>query len=119
MRGWLINVSRNHSAYVYFPDPPVQIPLTWPLGTYGLPETTSGCPKGKFWHKGTRFHDTEDDNPNNLWSDPYDLAGYKNENDMEQKFCMRTLNRITPYDLPWPRGQYCIYKKGENCPKGQ
>ncbi|KAJ7389174.1 hypothetical protein OS493_033260 [Desmophyllum pertusum] len=43
-------------------DPEVRIPLTWPMGTYGLPMPKSGCPKGtKFpWHVGTRFHDTED-----------------------------------------------------------
>ncbi|XP_078384038.1 uncharacterized protein LOC144666477 [Oculina patagonica] len=100
-------------------DPTVRIPLTWPLGTYGLPETTSGCPQGKdsIWHKGTRFHDTQDGDPSNSWSDPYDLAGYKNKKDMEQKFCMRTQNRTTPYDLPWPKGNYCVYKKG-NCPEG-
>ncbi|KAL9962475.1 hypothetical protein ACROYT_G031580 [Oculina patagonica] len=103
-------------------DHPVQIPLTWPLGTYGLPETTSGCPKGKgsVWHKGTRFHDTEDGlfvRADNAWSYFYDLAGYKNKDNMEQKFCMRTKKQTTKYDLPWPKGQYCIFKK-RNCPKG-
>ena len=60
---------------VSFLDPEVRIPLTWPFGTYGLPMTKSGCPNGNFWHEGTRFHDTEDEDPDNLWSDPYDLAG--------------------------------------------
>ncbi|KAL9962439.1 hypothetical protein ACROYT_G031543 [Oculina patagonica] len=98
-------------------DPEVRIPLTWPLGTYGLPETTSGCPKGHFWHKGYRYHDTEDKSPNNNWSNPYDLAGSYGRRNMEQKFCMKTRHQTTPYDLHWPKGEYCIFKKG-NCPKG-
>ncbi|XP_068753240.1 uncharacterized protein [Montipora capricornis] len=86
-------------------DPLVRIPLTWPLGTYGLPMTKSGCPHGDFWHEGTRYHDTEDVNPKNHWSNPYDLAGKVNKSYMEQKFCMKTLSKT------------CIYKKG-NCPEG-
>ena len=80
--------------------------------------TKSGCPDGDFWHEGTRFHDTEDVNPNNLWSDPYDLAGRVAKNDKEQEFCMKTQSKTSEYDLPWPEGKYCIYKKGD-CPEGQ
>ncbi|XP_068755962.1 uncharacterized protein [Montipora capricornis] len=98
-------------------DPVVRIPLTWPLGTYGLPMTKSGCPRGTFWHEGTRYHDTEDVTPENHWSNPYDLAGKVDKDDMEQKFCMKTLSKTSKYDLPWPKGKYCIYKKG-NCPEG-
>ncbi|XP_068755959.1 uncharacterized protein [Montipora capricornis] len=98
-------------------DPVVRIPLTWPLGTYGLPMTKSGCPHGDFWHEGTRYHDTEDELPKNKWSDPYDLAGRANKKNMEQKFCMKTQSKTSKYDLPWPKGKYCIYKKGD-CPEG-
>ncbi|XP_068700258.1 uncharacterized protein [Montipora capricornis] len=98
-------------------DPEVRIPLTWPFGTYGLPMTKSGCPRGGFWHAGTRYHDTEDRNSNNYWSNPYDLAGRVRKNNMEQMFCMKTLSKTSKYNLPWPKGKYCIYKKG-NCPKG-
>ena len=80
--------------------------------------TNSGCPAGDFWHRGTRYHDTEDNRSNNYWSFPYDLAGIVGKNNMEQKFCMKTLGKTSKYDLPWPKGQYCIYKKGV-CPKGQ
>ena len=96
----------------------MRIPLTWPFGTYGLPLTKSGCPNGDFWHQGTRFHDTQDGDPSNSWSTPYDLAGRANIKDMEQKFCMKTQSKTSNYDLPWPKGQYCIYKKGD-CPEGQ
>lgn len=96
-------------------DPTVRIPLTWPLGTYGLPMANSGCPNGGFWRTGWRYHDTEDDNPSSSWSNPYDLAGHLSKSNMEQKFCMKTNSRTSRYNLPWPEGKYCIFKK-ENCP---
>lgn len=98
-----------------FLDPDVRIPLTWPFGTYGLPMAKSGCPKGTFG--GTRYHDTEDDGANNHWSHSYDLAGNVGKSSMEQRFCMKTRAETSEYNLPWPKGQYCIYKKG-NCPQG-
>ena len=66
--------------------------------------TKSGCPDGDFWHEGTRFHDTQDGDPNNYWSNPYDLAGRVAKKDMEQKFCMKTKRKTS--------------KKGD-CPEGQ
>ena len=36
---------------------------------------------------------------------------------MEQKFCIKTTKIATTYDLPWPKGKYCIFKKGD-CPEG-
>ena len=47
-------------------DPKVRIPLTWPLGKYGLPMAKSGCPNGYFWRTGWRYHDTEDKDPNTI-----------------------------------------------------
>ena len=108
--------------YVFYiiSDPEVRIPLTWPLGTYGLPMPKAGCPKGTkvIWHEGTRYQDTEDAWGKNYWSNPYDLAGRVWKNDMEQKFCMKTLAKASEYSLAWPKGQYCILKKGP-CPEGE
>ena len=97
----------------------MRIPLTWPKGTYGLPKPKSGCPKGSNfpWHSGYRKHDTEDTDSNNKWSSPFDLAGPYYRNNMFQNFCMKTKDTASVYNLPWPRGQYCINKKGE-CPEG-
>ena len=97
----------------------MRIPLTWPEGTYGLPMPKSGCPKrSNFpWHSGYRKHDTEDDDSNNKWSSPFDLAGPYNKNNMYQKFCVKTKGTASDYNLPWPKGQYCILKKGK-CPEG-
>ena len=80
----------------------------------------SGCPQGSgfTWLEGTRYQDTEDYNANNVWSSPYDLAGDVWKNDMEQKFCIKTQNQTTEFSLAWPKGQYCVFKKG-NCPTGE
>ena len=79
----------------------------------------AGCPKGtKFsWHVGTRKQDTEDFRGKNRWSNPYDLAGAVRSSEMEQKFCMKTQVGDTTTGISWPRGQYCILKKGA-CPEG-
>ncbi|KAM7429490.1 hypothetical protein ABFA07_019668 [Porites harrisoni] len=100
-------------------DPEVRIPITWPEGTYGLPMPKSGCPKrSNFpWHSGYRYHDTEDRRSNNMWSSPFDLAGSYYKNNMYQNFCMKTKHTASVYNLPWPKGQYCILKKGK-CPEG-
>ena len=100
----------------------MRIPLTWPEGTYGLPMPKSGCPISRWrsnfrWHWGYRYHDTEDRRSNNQWSSPFDLAGPYYKNNMYQKFCMKTKHTASDYNLPWPKGQYCILKKGK-CPGG-
>ena len=52
-----------------------------------------------------------------MWSSPFDLAGPYYRNNMRQNFCIKTKDTASDYNLPWPRGQYCILKKGE-CPEG-
>ena len=58
--------------------------------------------------------DTEDYRSDNKWSVNHYLAGRAKKDDMEQKFCMKTLSDGI---LNWPKGKYCILKKGP-CPKG-
>ena len=104
-----------------FSDPNVWVPLTWPEGTYGLPMPKTGCPeqRGFSWHTGTRYQDTENTyTPNNHWSSPYDLAGAVDRSFMEQKFCLKTQSQTTDFSLSWPKGEYCIFKKGNKCPTG-
>ena len=62
--------------------------------------------------------DTENFWSNNDWSSPYDLAGRAKDDDMEQKFCIKTQFQTTEFSLSWPKGAYCIFKKG-NCPTGR
>ncbi|XP_071798782.1 uncharacterized protein [Asterias amurensis] len=90
----------------------------WPIGTYGLPRTDTGCPHGEgiTWQSGIRYQETDGNNPSNDWSpilhfppSTYDVSY------MKQYFCMKTRNPGT-YD--WPAGSYCVFKYGDNCPNG-
>ena len=74
-----------------------------------------GCPTedGLTWHTGTRYQDTEDKNSNNQWSSPFDLAWDIKRNDVVMKYCIKTDSKGSGYPLPWPKGRYCIHKKGD------
>nr|AIR07876.1 apextrin-like protein 1 [Branchiostoma japonicum] len=89
----------------------------WPTGTYGLPRTNTGCPvaAGARWRTGVRKHDTEDDDASNQWTNGLHFDGEFGRNNMKQKFCMKTSSGDG--DGNWPRGSYCIFKKG-GCPRG-
>ncbi|XP_033118811.1 uncharacterized protein LOC117118350 [Anneissia japonica] len=99
------------------PNPVVQIPITWPQGTYGLTQTEGKhvCPStpGFTWHTGWRKHDTE---KRNDWSDGNHFVGPYWNNDMYDNFCMKHETKVTEYDWTWPDGQYCVYQAGSNCP---
>ncbi|XP_077866363.1 uncharacterized protein LOC144354100 [Saccoglossus kowalevskii] len=99
-------------------DPIVQTEVTWPEGTYGIPQTTTGCPvaTGFSWNTGRRNQDTEDLGANS-WSNPYDLAGPYAVNDMTQNFCMKTLGTVSVSDWQWASSEYCIYQS-KPCPSG-
>ena len=71
-----------------------------------------------FYISGIRFHDTEDTFGQNFWSNPLHLAPYYGTNDMEQNFCMRTVEKANAYDWEWPQGEYCVFKMGPICPLG-
>jgi hypothetical protein len=46
---------------MFIDRPVVQVPITWPLGTYGLMKATNGCPGDNTrWQEGWRKFDTED-----------------------------------------------------------
>ncbi|XP_033119821.1 uncharacterized protein LOC117119117 isoform X2 [Anneissia japonica] len=121
-----LNVQRAMLAYPLWrhvekaEDPVVQIPITWPLGAYGLPKPAAGCPPNiDFpWHSGYRYQDTENDRANNYWSDPLHFEGPYSVDNMEQDFCMKTQYKGGEYDWTWPEGSYCIFKKGSTCPDG-
>ncbi|XP_066302640.1 uncharacterized protein [Branchiostoma lanceolatum] len=91
--------------------------MQWPTGIYGLPRTDTGCPvaAGARWRTGDRYHDTEDTAGNNDWIDDLHFDGDFWNNNMKQKFCMKT--NAEEGDGSWPRGNYCIFKKG-GCPGG-
>ncbi|KAJ7370795.1 hypothetical protein OS493_029785 [Desmophyllum pertusum] len=91
----------------------------WPAGTYGIPRAQSGCPSssGFTWRTGWRFQDTEDFLPSNKHSSNFHLDATVNKNDLKRSFCMKTDTSSDASKPDWPKGKYCIYKKG-SCPKG-
>ncbi|CAH3019574.1 unnamed protein product [Porites evermanni] len=91
-------------------------PNKWPSGDYGLPKPTSGCPD-KNWREGFRYQDSENVQNTNLVSNGSHLSGRVSQHGVRQEFCM---HHDTPAgeSIPWPRGKYCIYRKGGKCPLG-
>lgn len=78
---------------------------------------TDGCPDGSVpWRTGLIYQDTEDDDNVNDWSYKNNLGIQQANGDTKQHFCMK-LSNIPSHDYPWPKGSYCILKKGA-CPKG-
>ncbi|XP_052797721.1 uncharacterized protein LOC128229875 [Mya arenaria] len=101
-------------------DHPLQIPVTWPLGNYGLMETSAGCPGARvLWSIGWRHYDTEDSGPSNRFSFSISnyLSGSFADNNIRTDFCIKTISSTTTYDGLWPRGSYCLLKY-RNCPNG-
>lgn len=96
------------------------MPLVWPDGTYGLPKAKAGCPKGEGFDfiSGWRKFDTENSGTTNLFSSPIHLSGHFGR-DITESFCIkRTAQGNRKFRRKqWPKGNYCIYKKGD-CPIG-
>ncbi|KAK6174024.1 hypothetical protein SNE40_017376 [Patella caerulea] len=109
-------------------DPQLQIPLTWPSGTYGFIKANTGCPKGRVpWHMGSRHqddysflqrnHQWKERKNNNAVSNPHHMSIVVN-NDITLGFCIKGEAKFTEFDGDWPAGDYCILKYGD-CPKGK
>jgi hypothetical protein len=53
----------------HFIDHGIQVPISWPVGTYGLMQTAHGCPADQtVWLSGWRRQDTEDLRSKNSFS---------------------------------------------------
>lgn len=89
--------------------PPAQ--TSWPRGTYSLPKASSGCPSG--FSSGCVFQDNEDSNNANSFGNTHLVDGSFGR-DIRICYCTR---RSSSGSGSWPRGQYCIAKKG-SCPSG-
>ncbi|XP_052271513.1 mucin-3A-like isoform X2 [Dreissena polymorpha] len=101
-------------------DHSLQIPVTWPRGTYGVMKTTLGCPGSQVtWLQGSRFQDTEDISSKNSFTPDITrfLAGSFASNNIQTEFCIKSQPQVSQYDGDWPRGAYCLLKMG-NCPTG-
>ncbi|XP_052802521.1 uncharacterized protein LOC128232814 [Mya arenaria] len=93
-------------------DYPLEIPVPWPSGTYGLIKARSGCPGDQVnWQSGWRYQDTEDHGTSNRYSDyiTYYLAGDFGSN-IRTEFCIKTRSTTSDILSRWPEGSYCILK---------
>ncbi|KAL4224310.1 hypothetical protein ACF0H5_017765 [Mactra antiquata] len=100
--------------------PFVQVPITWPAGTYGLMKAAQGCPAGHtHWSGGWRKFDTEDTDSHNYFSPNVNsyLSGSFHSNNIVTDFCGKIQRTSSSYDQQWPKGSYCILKYGP-CPTG-
>ncbi|XP_052802689.1 uncharacterized protein LOC128232927 [Mya arenaria] len=111
----------RHKGATGTTDHPLQAPVTWPLGKFGVMKAASGCPGNDVhWLQGWRKHDTEDSGAHNSFTlgiNNY-LSGYFNTNDIKTDFCIKNTPSVTSYDTNWPKGSYCILKYGGSCPSG-
>ncbi|XP_033112976.1 uncharacterized protein LOC117113674 [Anneissia japonica] len=111
---WLKSVDAIEDEYL-------TIPITWPVGAYGLPKTNTGCPQtpGFTFHEGWRFQDGENTRNAAYGSSPLHFPSGAASEDVTQHFCMKTQNEVTEYDMYWPKGQYCVFKPSTGaCPFG-
>lgn len=89
-----------------------QVSAIWPRGQYCLPmPSNQRCPIG--WDDGYRFQTTEG---NNTVRGDVPYVATRGE-DLGWGFCCKTRVRYSR-GRSWPRGSYCIFRKGGFCPRG-
>ncbi|XP_074613692.1 uncharacterized protein LOC141873557 [Acropora palmata] len=113
-----IPVQRGSLVMEGLPKVSRQMPVfqnEWPSGNYGLPKPRTGCPD-RSWREGFRYHDSENAENTNWKSNKSHLSGNVTLHGIRQEFCIHLNTRNE--QIPWPRGKYCIYKKGGTCPFG-
>lgn len=78
----------------------------------------TGCPKSRNfeWQTGYRFQDLEDSTKLTKRTKNFHLAAHIVSGDVDQMFCIK--DTVAPdNELPlWPKGRYCIYQRGIQCP---
>ncbi|XP_052062824.1 uncharacterized protein LOC127702591 isoform X2 [Mytilus californianus] len=94
--------------------------VPWPQGKYTLVKPKSGCPPG--WFEGWRHQDNEDSDNKNSVSNGHHFYGSFDRN-TKTFYCSKTREeKVTDWTtwklVQWPRGTYCILRKGGSCPKG-
>lgn len=94
--------------------PPTQ--PEWPSGTFGLPRSRIGCPPSDnitSWSTGWRYHDTEDNNPNNYKSSSFHMDATIMKNDLNRSFCIATTNKGS---REWPKGKSRLRAREDPAP---
>lgn len=91
----------------------------WPEGQYCLPMPVNQiCPVA--WQKGYRLHHTEQDRTEGQSNDRSGHIPYvfKFERSLGWGFCCKSKIRYSFEAPSWPKGRYCIFRKGGYCPRG-
>ncbi|XP_074643369.1 uncharacterized protein LOC141900388 [Tubulanus polymorphus] len=112
-------IMQDKSAKV-IEDPEMKFMIKWPGGMYALPAASGGCPsKEAEWKLGWRFQDAPsryvnkwNASMNSNWN------GAITRGSVNSSFCVKTITYYSTVQYTWPRGQYCILKKGISCPIG-
>ncbi|CAG2254798.1 unnamed protein product [Mytilus edulis] len=94
--------------------------VSWPQGKYTLVKPNSGCPPG--WAEGWRHQDNEDSDNKNALSSGHHFSGSFGRN-TRTNYCSKIKEeKVTDWTtwkiVQWPKGTYCILRKGGKCPKG-
>ncbi len=97
----------------------------WPEGSFSLPQSVYDCPQIDQFH-WVRSHvslrqSNKEPNPYS-WSLEYHMRGPFGPNHVAINFCSK-LNDFLSKEMiqktpKWPKGSYCIFKLGEQCPTG-
>ncbi|XP_045209954.2 uncharacterized protein LOC123561558 [Mercenaria mercenaria] len=119
LASWKTNIVTGLKAYPAYKQAtqaavsPLAMPATWPLGTYSMPKPKSQCPSTDFMegtvtlpqgtHTGTA--------PTGLH-----LDGQLTSSQYSLEYCTKEDPAPTPYDIYWPRGDYCILQYDNRCP---
>ena len=105
------------------------VPELWPAGKYALPRPVYGCPSQSLhnWTAGMasiQLRPRQHNASASSWSRNFHHLGTNDPN----KFIMTTCatgrdESVTPGPTErkrpaWPKGNYCTYKTGGDCPKG-
>ena len=100
--------------YFNYADPLIKVKASvhWPDGTYALPRPTWGCPQG--WHSGYTLQHTEKHNKKSRGLRSKMVVDV-HRNRIRFHYCVKRSNKNN--DIQWPKGTYCIAKKGK-CPRG-
>lgn len=132
---WSVNIRVQNCNEYYFYELP-KVPrcnlrycgdnsldfIHWPSGSYGIPRPSSGCPykSNVNWRYGNRYQDTSNDGYGHNYKsrESFHLGATVTYAGVERSFCMKTDTSSDVNRNPWPKGQYCIYKKGGTCPTG-
>lgn len=89
-----------------------QVSAIWPRGQYCLPmPSNQRCPLG--WDDGYSFQTTEG---NNSVQGAVPYVATRGQ-DLGWGFCCKTRVRYSSR-RSWPKGSYCIFRKGGFCPRG-